>query len=67
MTQDFLKLLGTTRPGTIINISSIAATSVFPSAGGYPLSKLVEIKMQGYIIAENEILLQSACTLVWYQ
>lgn len=53
MTQGFLKLVGNTKPATIINVSSVAAISAIPSTGSYSLSKLVQIQMQRYISIEN--------------
>ena len=53
MTQGFLKLLGSEKSGTVINMTSGAATSVIPALSSYCLSKLVDLQMVGFIAAEN--------------
>lgn len=53
MTQSFLRLLGPSKPGTIINVTSGAALSVLPHTASYSLSKLVQIQMQRFVALEN--------------
>jgi hypothetical protein len=53
MTQEFLRLAGTTKPVTIINITSGVALAVFPHGSAYSLSKLVEIQIQRFVGVEN--------------
>jgi NAD(P)-dependent dehydrogenase (short-subunit alcohol dehydrogenase family) len=53
MTQEFLRLVGDSKPATIINITSAAAISVMPWTGSYSLSKLVQIQIQRFVAAEN--------------
>lgn len=53
MTQEFLKLVGGTKPATIINITSAAAISILPSTSSYSLSKLVQVQIQRFVAAEN--------------
>ncbi|KAG4436873.1 hypothetical protein IFR05_007636 [Cadophora sp. M221] len=53
MTQEFLKLVGDTKPATIINITSAAAIAILPGTSSYSLSKLVQVQIQRYVAAEN--------------
>src|SRR6266536_2463176 len=53
MIQEFLKLVGDSKPATIINITSAAGISILPSTGSYSLSKLVQIQIQRFVAAEN--------------
>ena len=53
MTQEFLKLVGDTKPATIINITSAAAIAILPSTSSYSLSKLVQVQIQRFVAAEN--------------
>ncbi|KAL2061429.1 hypothetical protein VTL71DRAFT_7702 [Oculimacula yallundae] len=53
MTQEFLKLVGDTKPATIMNITSAAAISIIPATSSYSLSKLVQVQMQRFVAAEN--------------
>jgi NAD(P)-dependent dehydrogenase (short-subunit alcohol dehydrogenase family) len=53
MTQAFLQLIGSTHPGTIINITSAAGITVFPTIASYALSKLSQIQIQRFVAAEN--------------
>lgn len=46
MTQEFLKLVGDTKPATIINITSAAAIALIHGTASYSLSKLVQIQIQ---------------------
>ncbi|KAH7327374.1 putative oxidoreductase ucpA [Rhexocercosporidium sp. MPI-PUGE-AT-0058] len=53
MTQEFLRLVGATKPATIINITSAAAIAVIPTTSSYSLSKLVQVQMQRFVAVEN--------------
>lgn len=53
MTQEFLKLVGTEKPATIINVSSAGGVAVIPQTSSYSLSKLVQIQIQRFVAAEN--------------
>ncbi|KAH9211629.1 hypothetical protein DL95DRAFT_464718 [Leptodontidium sp. 2 PMI_412] len=53
MTQEFLKLVGDSKPATIINITSAAAITILPGTSSYSLSKLVQVQIQRYVAAEN--------------
>lgn len=53
MTQEFLKLVGDSRPATIINITSAAGIMTIPHTSSYSLSKLVQIQIQRFVGAEN--------------
>jgi short-subunit dehydrogenase len=53
MTQNFLQLLGSENPGTVINVVSTAAIMVMPTTSSLALSKLVQLQMQRFIDAEN--------------
>jgi NAD(P)-dependent dehydrogenase (short-subunit alcohol dehydrogenase family) len=53
MTQSFLKLVGDSKPATIINVTSAAGISIIPYTSSYSLSKLVQIQMQRFIAVEN--------------
>jgi NAD(P)-dependent dehydrogenase (short-subunit alcohol dehydrogenase family) len=53
VTQEFLKLIGPSRPATIINITSAAGISVMPTTAAYALSKLTQIQIQRFVAAEN--------------
>jgi NAD(P)-dependent dehydrogenase (short-subunit alcohol dehydrogenase family) len=51
--QYFIKQLGTTSRGYIINISSITAVLALPGTDSYALSKTVQSAVQRYIAALN--------------
>lgn len=53
MTQSFLKLVGDSKPATIINVTSAGGISVIPHTSSYALSKLVQIQMQRFVAVEN--------------
>jgi NAD(P)-dependent dehydrogenase (short-subunit alcohol dehydrogenase family) len=53
MTQSFLKLVGDSKPATIINVASAGGISVIPHTSSYSLSKLVQIQMQRFVAVEN--------------
>jgi len=53
MTQSFLKLVGDSKPATIINVTSAGGISVIPNTSSYSLSKLVQIQMQRFVTVEN--------------
>ncbi|RDL34316.1 NAD(P)-binding protein [Venustampulla echinocandica] len=53
MTRGFLALLNHSQKGTIINLTTGAATEIVPSLSSYSLSKLIALQMQGFIAAEN--------------
>ena len=53
MTQEFLKLVGDSKPATIINITSAAGIMIIPWTSSYSLSKLVQIQIQRFVGAEN--------------
>jgi len=53
MTQSFLKLVGESKPATIINVSSAGGISIIPNTSSYSLSKLVQIQMQRFVTVEN--------------
>lgn len=52
VTQGFLKLIGD-KKGTVINLTTGAAHSVFPNLSAYSLSKLVALQLVSFITAEN--------------
>jgi NAD(P)-dependent dehydrogenase (short-subunit alcohol dehydrogenase family) len=53
MTQSFLKLVGDTKPATIINVTAYGGVAIIPSTSSYSLSKLVQIQMQRFVTVEN--------------
>ncbi|KAG4441113.1 hypothetical protein IFR05_003403 [Cadophora sp. M221] len=53
VSQGFLQLLGKERRGTVINLTTGAAVSVFPGISSYSISKLIPIQLAAYIAAEN--------------
>ena len=54
MTHHFLKLLaGTEKKATVINLTTSASFSVFPSISSYALSKLVALQLPAFVAAEN--------------
>lgn len=53
MTQGFLKLVGDTKPATIINVTSAGGIAVIPHTSSYSLSKLVQIQIQRFVAVEN--------------
>lgn len=53
MTQEFLKLLGEERKGSIVNLTSAVAVMVFPGMSAYSLSKLAITQMLAFVAAEN--------------
>lgn len=53
MTQEFLKLLGEERKGSIVNLTSAVAVMVFPGMSAYSLSKLAITQMMAFVAAEN--------------
>jgi NAD(P)-dependent dehydrogenase (short-subunit alcohol dehydrogenase family) len=53
MTQEFLRLVGTSKPATIINITSSAAVSVISATSSYSLGKPVQIQTQRFVAAES--------------
>ena len=53
MTQGFLRLVGDSKPATIINVTSAAGIMTIPHTSSYSLSKLVQIQMQRFVGAEN--------------
>jgi len=53
MTQGFLKLVGESKPATIINVTSYGGVTVIPSTSSYSLSKLVQVQIQRFVAAEN--------------
>lgn len=53
MTQEFLKLVGDSKPAAIINITSAAGIMTIPHTSSYALSKLVQIQIQRFVGAEN--------------
>ncbi|KUJ06628.1 NAD(P)-binding protein [Mollisia scopiformis] len=52
ITQGFLKLLGD-KKGTVINLTTGAAHTVFPNLSAYSISKLTSLQLIAYISAEN--------------
>ena len=52
VTKGFLSLIGTERQGTIVNLSSGAATAVIPGWSSYSISKLAAIKLAEYVAME---------------
>lgn len=54
VTREFLKVLGSERPGVIINISSAATTVNRPGNCSYALSKLAISRMAEYVELENK-------------
>lgn len=53
MTQEFLRLVGTDKIASIINVTSGAGIAVIPHTAPYSLSKLVQIQIQRFVAAEN--------------
>jgi len=53
MTQEFLRLAGTNKPASIINVTSAGGIAIIPQTASYSLSKLVQIQIQRFIAAEN--------------
>ena len=53
MTQEFLKLVGDSKPATIINVTSAAGIMTMPHTSSYSLSKLVQIQIQRFVGVEN--------------
>jgi NAD(P)-dependent dehydrogenase (short-subunit alcohol dehydrogenase family) len=53
MTQSFLRLVGDTKPATIINVTSAGGIAIIPNTSSYSLSKLVQIQIQRFVAAEN--------------
>lgn len=52
ITQGFLRLLGD-KKGTVINLTTGAAHTVFPAVSSYSLSKLVSLQLAAFLVAEN--------------
>ena len=52
-TKNFLRLLGKEHPGCVINLTSAAAITVYPTQSSYHLSKLLDLAIQPWIAAEN--------------
>ncbi|CZR70220.1 uncharacterized protein PAC_20121 [Phialocephala subalpina] len=52
VTQGFLNLLGD-KKGTVINVTTGAAHSIFPSLSAYSMSKLLALQLGAYVAAEN--------------
>jgi NAD(P)-dependent dehydrogenase (short-subunit alcohol dehydrogenase family) len=53
VTRGFLQLLGSDKRGSIVNVSSGAATNVVPGMSSYSISKLAVNQLTEYIAAEN--------------
>jgi len=53
MTQEFLRLVGTEKAASIINVTSAGGIAVIPHTAPYSLSKLVQIQIQRFVAAEN--------------
>ncbi|PTB69258.1 hypothetical protein BBK36DRAFT_1137705 [Trichoderma citrinoviride] len=53
MVHEFLNLVGTTKPATVINVTSAVGFVVIPGKASYSLSKLALTHLSGYIAAEN--------------
>lgn len=53
MTQEFLRLVGSEKEATIINITSAAGIMTIPQTSSYSLSKLVQIQIQRFVGIEN--------------
>lgn len=53
MTQSFLKLVGDTKPATIINVTAYGGVAIIPNTSSYSLSKLIQIQMQRFVAVEN--------------
>lgn len=53
ITQGFLQLLGTSRPGHIITVTTGGALMIVPSLSSYAISKLASLQMTAFVAAEN--------------
>jgi NAD(P)-dependent dehydrogenase (short-subunit alcohol dehydrogenase family) len=53
VTQAFLKLVGTERPASIVNVSSFGACVVSPGASSYALTKFAGTRLTEFVDAEN--------------
>lgn len=53
MTQEFLKLVGSEKQATIINIASGMAIATIPHTSSYALSKLIQVQIQRFVGIEN--------------
>ncbi|KAH9205635.1 hypothetical protein DL95DRAFT_397469 [Leptodontidium sp. 2 PMI_412] len=53
VSQGFLQLLGKEKKGTVINLTTGAAVSIFTGISSYSISKLIPIQLAAYIAAEN--------------
>jgi NAD(P)-dependent dehydrogenase (short-subunit alcohol dehydrogenase family) len=53
VTKGYLQLLGKEQKGTVIDLTTGAAVSIFPTLSSYSLSKLVALQIQAYVAAEN--------------
>lgn len=53
MTQAFLRLLGPTKRGTVVNVNSGAAFVVIPGTSGYSTSKLAMTHLARFVAAEH--------------
>lgn len=52
-TRLFLRLLGKHNNGVVVNLTSAAAVTIYPTQSSYHLSKLLGLAMQAWIAAEN--------------
>ncbi|KAK0123957.1 hypothetical protein ONS95_008945 [Cadophora gregata] len=53
ITQGFLQLLGKEKKGSVINLTTGAAVSIFPGMSSYSISKLIPVQLAAYVAAEN--------------
>ena len=53
MTKGFLRLIGSDKAATIVNISTGAAVGVAPGMPGYAISKLAITHLQQFVAAEH--------------
>ena len=53
LTRSFLKLVGTSKPATIVNMSSAIAFGIFPGTSAYHLGKLANHQLAAYVAAES--------------
>lgn len=53
VTSYFLRLLGTSHPGTIIFLSSGLGLITVPGSSGYSIAKIADLQLASYTAAEN--------------